>query len=308
MRKAVNCALLHLLHDGVEDLGLKPFLQILVDSAKLWQSFHGRIHLPVSVPLQRLIELIICLLSCTLNLAHACQGTVPDGLLVLQLARVVEEFLQSAVIFDMLLQAGVSEHLLSKELVAEEDHLGLVLEALDCVPTRLWLAEKSWLRLAFLEPKKLTCAEDSELDRAQRIVLDDLGLFAQLELRHRVDFHRVYDFLLVLNQVARLAELKAALLDEVYAVGFVARGKDCLTAVELDELQVEEQVLELGLRHVGQDAEGLKELDPSQKISLDSLLNNANVRLAVQARNLAVFSAHVSREVRLGLGQSRLTK
>lgn len=142
-------------------MGLKPFFQILIDSAKLWQSFHGRIDLPVSVLPERLIELIICLLSCALNLPHACQGTVPDGLLVLQLARIVEEFLKSAVIFDMLLEAGVSEHLLCKELMAEEDDLGLVLEALDCVSTGLWLAEKSRLHLAFFEPKKLTRAEDS---------------------------------------------------------------------------------------------------------------------------------------------------
>ena len=159
--KAVNCALLHLLHDCVEDLGLKPFFQVLIDSAKLWQSFHGRIDLPVSVLLERLIEIIICLLCCALNLAHACQGTVPDGLLVLQLARIVEEFLESAVIFDMLLEAGVSEHLFSKELVAEKDDLGLVLEALDCVSSRLILAPKRRLHLAFFEPKKLTRAEDS---------------------------------------------------------------------------------------------------------------------------------------------------
>ena len=69
-----------------------------------------------------------------------------------------------------------------------------------------------------------------------------------------------------------------------------------------------EQSLKLGLAHSGKHLEGLQELDTTHEVTLDCLLNDAHVRLAVETCDLAWYETLVGHKVGFGVDQGSLSE
>ena len=120
-------------HDLVKDLSLELVLQMPVDCVKARQTLELLAHCTSRIPFEPLVEVGLGLLCGVLNLLDAREGPIPDGLLVLELPRVVEVLLQGAVELDGSLDVRVVEDLIGEGLMTNEDGLGAILLARDRV-------------------------------------------------------------------------------------------------------------------------------------------------------------------------------
>lgn len=243
-----------LAHDFVEYLSFKLFFEVLVNCAQPRQTLHIFADQTLSITPKPFFKVGFSLLSRVLDLFDACQRSVPHRLLVLELARVVEELFQGAVKLDRLLNVGVVEHLLAESLVADENCFRTVFGASHCVRPVFQLRARG-LHGTLLETKDLSGAQDREFDSHARAVSDHFGLLSQLELRHWVDVH-LFDELLGLRlDLAWSRQLEGPFLDEVDAIWLIALLENNFAAVEFDQLDVVEQVFQLCLAHGRQDSE-----------------------------------------------------
>ena len=110
-------------HDLVEDLGLELVLHMPVDCVEARQPLELLAYGTSWIPLEPLLKVGLGLLCSVLNLLDAREGAVPDGLLVLELPRVVEVLLQGAVELDGSLDVRVVEDLLGEGLMIDKDGL-----------------------------------------------------------------------------------------------------------------------------------------------------------------------------------------
>ena len=132
-RQSLSGTLVDLSHDLVEDLGLELVLQMPVDCVEARQPLELLAHCTSRISLEPLLEVSLGLLCGVLNLLDAREGPIPDGLLVLELPRVVEVLLQGAVELYGSLDVRVVEDLVGEGLMIDEDGLGAVLLARDRV-------------------------------------------------------------------------------------------------------------------------------------------------------------------------------
>lgn len=111
-------------HDFVDEFCLELLPEVRVHCAEVRQAFDSLVDVLARFQLSlQLLELCIRLVSGVLNLSKRGKLPVPDSLLELEFARVVEELLERAVHLDCSLDVLVVEHPLHEGLVADEDHL-----------------------------------------------------------------------------------------------------------------------------------------------------------------------------------------